>query len=64
MWIAAVPLLHGETVLKDFQGEGGCCGISCECCPSEYGRLTSRRIIVLQQRSGPACCSLPPSLKT
>ena len=50
--ITEVPLLHGETVLKDFQGEGGCCGISCECCPKEYGRLTNRRIIVLQKRTG------------
>ena len=50
--ITEVPLLHGETVLKDFQGEGGCCGCSCECCPKEYGRLTNRRIIVLQKRTG------------
>ena len=50
--ITEVPLLHGETVLKDFQGEGGCCGVSCECCPKEYGRLTNRRIIVLQKRTG------------
>ena len=50
--ITEVPLLHGETVLEDFQGEGGCCGCSCECCPKEYGRLTNRRIIVLQKRTG------------
>ena len=56
--ITEVPLLHGETVLMDFQGEGGCVfvrmlpGCSCECCPKEYGRLTNRRIIVLQKRTG------------
>ena len=53
--ITEVPLLPGETVLEDFQGEGGFCGISCECylshCPKEYGRLTNRRIIVLQKGS-------------
>ena len=51
--LTEVPLLHGETVLMDVEGEGGCyCGISCECCPKEYGRLTNRRMIVLQKRGG------------
>ena len=55
--ITNVTLLHGEMVLQDFEGEGGFCGVSCECCPKEYGRLTNYRIIMLQDRAGGALYS-------
>jgi hypothetical protein len=50
--ITDVPLLYGETVLLDFPGDGGFCGCSAECCPRSCGRLTNRRIIVLQRSVG------------
>jgi len=50
--ITDVPLMHGETVVLDFQGEGGFIRCSAECCPKDFGRLTNRRIIVLQKSAG------------
>ena len=50
--ITDVPLMHDETVVLDFQGEGGFIGCSAECCPKDFGRLTNRRIIVLQKSAG------------
>jgi hypothetical protein len=50
--ITDVTLMDGETVLLDFTGDGGFCGCSAECCPRDCGRLTNRRIIVLQRSVG------------